>query len=164
VPPDLRERVVWGVFLVLAGLASAVAVGGAQGLWRRGSPVVTADGVQCALQREFFDQRKQATEKERRTAELRKAVFYRAVTDYWNPSFAEARHRLAEEERRLAALMRQKARKLRQAGATEGLPEDPTTAFLGEHWWSLPAAVMGTLLVILAIVEWSGAAGLVTGP
>lgn len=55
---------------------------------------------------------------------------------------------------------------LRRMGSTwseiqaQDPPGDPTTAFLGEKWWSLPATIFGALAVLWALVQWSGASAL----
>jgi hypothetical protein len=50
------------------------------------------------------------------------------------------------------------------AFADAKVPADPTTPFLGEHWWSLPALIFAIAALFWQIVEWSGLAKLVAGP
>ncbi|HXJ41564.1 MAG TPA: hypothetical protein VNH18_19965 [Bryobacteraceae bacterium] len=56
---------------------------------------------------------------------------------------------------------------LKQLGSTwssiraKDPPGDPTKAFLGEQWWSLPAAIFGTLAVLWALIQWSGVSTLI---
>jgi hypothetical protein len=50
------------------------------------------------------------------------------------------------------------------AFADAKVPSDPTTPFLGDHWWSLPALIFAIGALFWKIVEWSGLAKLAAGP
>ncbi|HEX7837505.1 MAG TPA: hypothetical protein VF469_08590 [Kofleriaceae bacterium] len=43
------------------------------------------------------------------------------------------------------------------------LAPDPTIAFIGENWWRLPATLGTMLLALWQILEWTGAARVITG-
>jgi hypothetical protein len=35
-------------------------------------------------------------------------------------------------------------------------PPDPTSSFLGDRWWNLPAVILATMASFWAVIEWSG--------
>lgn len=43
------------------------------------------------------------------------------------------------------------------------LPPDPTIDFLGEHWWNLPAIVLGAASALWLIFQMAGVSALITG-
>jgi len=42
-------------------------------------------------------------------------------------------------------------------------PPDPTSSFLGDRWWNLPAVILATIASFWAVIEWSGIGKLLEG-
>lgn len=42
-------------------------------------------------------------------------------------------------------------------------PPDPTSSFLGDRWWNLPAVILATIASFWAVIEWSGVGKLLEG-